>query len=86
MTQMMGYVEQPRAWGYTRGMARAIGVNLPDAVVQGWLSREELAALVDTCGHCGHTGECTDWLARPAQPEALPGFCPNSRAIAALKP
>ena len=43
---MMGYVDAPRAWGYTRGMARVLGVNLTSAVVEGWLSREELADLV----------------------------------------
>ena len=34
---MMGYVDDPRAWAYTRGMTRALGVNLTKAVVQGWV-------------------------------------------------
>jgi hypothetical protein len=39
---MIGYPEAPRAWWLTRGMARISGVNLPRAVVEGWLQRDEL--------------------------------------------
>ena len=49
---MMGYVESPRAWSYARGMARTVGVSLPDAVVEGWLSRGELALIVETDRPC----------------------------------
>jgi len=44
---MIGYVEAPKAWGLTRGMGRVLGVNLTDAVVDGWLTRGELAELVE---------------------------------------
>jgi len=30
-------------------MARTIGCSLTDAVVDGWLSRDELGALVEVC-------------------------------------
>lgn len=82
---MMGYVESPRAWGYARGMARTLGVSLSDAVVEGWLSRAELASIVETCGRCGHVAECTRWLARMVEADSLPAFCPNALALAALR-
>lgn len=81
---MMGYVEAPKAWGLTRGMGRAVGVNLTDAVVEGWLSRAELAVLVDRCQSCDRSAECTDWLARHVTAAALPAFCPNKAGIESL--
>ncbi len=83
---MIGYPEAPRAWGFTRGMARTVGVSLTNAVVDGWLSRNELGNLVEACRICGATGQCTDWLARTVQAEALPTFCPNANALSALRP
>jgi hypothetical protein len=83
---MLGYVEAPKAWGLTRGMARVLGANLTDAVVDGWLARAELAALVDACQACDRSDACTAWLARTARAEALPAFCPNKAAIEALAP
>lgn len=81
---MMGYVEAPRAWGLTQGMARVLGVNLTDAVIDGWMSRGELAGLVNRCQACGQDGECVDWLARTAKAKVLPSCCVNKRAIEAL--
>jgi len=83
---MIGYPEAPRAWGYTRGMARAIGASLTEAVVEGWLSRDELAKLVEACRTCGSTSACTAWLARTVDAQSLPDFCPNATALAALRP
>jgi Family of unknown function (DUF6455) len=81
---MIGYVEAPMAWGLTRGMGRVVGVNLTDAVVEGWFSRSELAALVDRCQACGRSVDCTGWLAGHAKAEALPAFCANKAGIEAL--
>lgn len=83
---MIGYPEAPRAWGFTRGMARTLGVSLTDAVVDGWLSRTELGNLVEACRVCGKTTQCTDFLAHTVEVEALPSFCPNGPALAALRP
>jgi hypothetical protein len=83
---MLGYPEAPRAWWLTRGMARLIGVNLPQAVVEGWLSREELATLVMRCESCTCHGPCDSWLAQPSHDEAVPGFCPNKPGLEALAP
>lgn len=46
---MIGYVEAPKAWWLTHGMARSIGVSLPHAVLDGWLTRKDLAELVGRC-------------------------------------
>ena len=81
---MMGYVEAPKAWGLTRGMGRVVGVNLTDAVVEGWLTRGELADLVDRCQACGRSEDCPRWLAHVVRAEALPAFCPNKAGIESL--
>lgn len=81
---MIGYVEAPKAWGLTRGMGRVVGVNLTDAVVEGWLSRAELAELVDRCQACDRSEDCTGWLARTVTADALPAFCPNKPDIESL--
>ncbi len=83
---MIGYAEAPRAWGLTRGMARVAGVNLTDAVVDGWLTRTELAGMVDHCLRCGHVPACTDFLAHQVQAVSLPAFCDNKPGIEALAP
>lgn len=81
---MIGYVEAPKAWGLTRGMARVLGVNLTDAVIDGWMSREELARLVDRCQMCRHSGDCVGWLAKTAKARALPEYCANKTALEGL--
>jgi hypothetical protein len=86
VAMMMGYVEAPRAWAYTRGMARVLGLNLTAAVVEGWLSREELASLVHRCEICPCSAKCTAWLACTVTASAAPEFCPNKQAIEALAP
>ena len=74
---MNGIVEAPRAYWRRNGMARLAGVNLPAAVVDGWLNRTELARLVGRC-RCGMTPDCTGWLAT-ARAAPLPDFCRNKR-------
>ena len=63
---MLTYGEAPLAYGLTRGMARVIGVDLVRAVTEGWLSRAELGALVETCVGCRQAASCTAWLRRSA--------------------
>lgn len=83
---MIGYVEAPKAWGLTRGMARVLGLNLARAVVDGWLTRDELAELVDRCQACDRSEQCTAWLARMVQAESLPGYCANKHLLETLSP
>lgn len=81
---MIGYPEAPKAWWLTRGMARISGVNLPRAVVEGWLQRDELEELVIRCAACGRDKDCETWLVRSGPADAMPEFCPNKAGIEAL--
>ncbi len=81
---MIGFPEAPRAWWLTRGMARISGVNLPRAVVEGWLLRDELEALITRCAACRQSEVCESWLGRSGAAHAMPDFCPNKPGIEAL--
>jgi Family of unknown function (DUF6455) len=81
---MIGYPEAPKAWWLTRGMARISGVNLPRAVVEGWLQRDELEDLISRCAACGRGAECESWLVRSGAAQSMPEFCPNKPGIEAL--
>ena len=80
---MIGFTEGPQAWGLTQGMARLAGVNLPSAVIEGWLTRTELARLVGRCQTCGQAPRCRRWLAAAHTPP-LPDYCPNKPEIESL--
>lgn len=82
----MAYLEAPKAWGLTRGMARLLGLNLVEAVTEGWFSRGELAQLVEDCVACDQSARCTAFLAVTARTESLPGFCRNKAQVEALQP
>jgi len=81
---MTGCIEAPRAWWLTQGMARAVGLNLPRAVLDGWISRSELAALVLRCHTCTQQTTCTTFLADAMRSPQLPSFCPNAAEIERL--
>jgi Family of unknown function (DUF6455) len=81
---MIGYPDSPKAWWLTRGMARISGLNLPRAVVDGWLQRTELEDLVARCAACSNGADCESWLAMSGRGQAMPDFCPNKPGIEAL--
>ncbi len=81
---MIGYAEAPKAWWLTRGMARISGVNLPRAVLDGWLQRAELEKLVARCAACTQGATCETWLQRSGNAGSMPAFCPNKTEIEAL--
>jgi hypothetical protein len=74
----------PLAWSLTRGMARTLGVNLVEAVTEGWFSRAELARLVDRCASCGLAEYCCAWLAVTPKAAALPTYCHNKSELEVL--
>ncbi len=49
---MNAYPNAPLAWDRTRVMARKLGVDLPRAIFDGWLTRRELDGLVCACDAC----------------------------------
>jgi len=81
---MIGYPEAPKAWWLTRGMARICGVNLPQAVVDGWLPRRELETLIARCAACDRGKDCESWLATAGGARQMPVYCPNRQMIEAL--
>lgn len=89
---MIGYVEAPITWGLVRGMARRAGLDMPRAVLEGWLTRAELASIVDHCQKAGcATGcvaDCMDVLSIPTGSNTLspPGFCAIKAELEALAP
>lgn len=82
---MLTYGEAPVAWGLTRGMAQAIGVDLVAAVTEGWLGRDELGALVAACQACDAQPRCAAWLGATPRAAALPAYCPNKADLEALR-
>lgn len=82
----MDAANAPLAWGLTRGMARTLGVNLIEAVTEGWFSRRELALLVGRCAECGMSAHCSAWLAATHRATALPIYCPNKAELESLQP
>lgn len=83
---MFGYVEAPRAYWHAHGMARSCGVKLASAVVQGVLSRAELAGLVAKCQDCTCVAACEDWLSNLHPGEQPPDFCAISQPLNDLAP
>ena len=65
----------------TRGMARRHGVNLSEAMHQGFLSRADFAAMIDRCRACpGSPADCRDFQENHDSATAAPGWCAN-RAV-----
>jgi hypothetical protein len=84
---MIGFVEAPITWGLVRGMARRAGLDVPRAVVEGWLTRAELAAIITRCQTAGCSKGCMDVLAKPvAATQAPPSFCVIGAELEALAP
>lgn len=52
----------------TRSVARAMGVNLSQAIAAGRLSLEGYCEMVANCCGCGHMEKCQKWLATEAVP------------------
>lgn len=69
----------------TRSVARAMGVNLGDALRTGQLQADTYARMVTRCRGCALVGKCQSWLAKSAVPHsAPPEHCPNAGEFRAL--
>ncbi|MDA7429965.1 DUF6455 family protein [Primorskyibacter aestuariivivens] len=70
----------------TRGVARAMGLNLGDALRTGQLEPETYARMVTRCRGCARVGSCQVWLANSSVPHSSPPEqCPNAREFQSLQ-
>jgi len=68
---------EPAFW-QTQSVARAIGLNLTEALADRRLAAGDYDRIVRRCRNCGLSPACSQWLAVPAQPaDGAPTFCPN---------
>jgi Family of unknown function (DUF6455) len=82
---MIAYPNASQAWARTRAMARAAGVDLIGAVVEGWLTRRDLDDLVGACNACAQNTACASWGASPTLHPDLPAFCSNKSGLESLR-
>ncbi|SIS68354.1 DUF6455 family protein [Phaeovulum vinaykumarii] len=66
-----------------RGMARRMGVNLTEALRDGVISRDDLAAMVGHCRECPRMRQCIGFLSE-TQGEVQPAGCRNAPLLRAL--
>lgn len=80
MSATLRYLGDPdRAFWLTRSVARAIGVNLSEAMHEGALSARDYAEMVTRCRKCPHAERCTEWLGvHGAGAERAPEGCANA--------
>ena len=50
----------------TRSVARAMGINLSEAMASGKLSANDYSSMVTNCRQCAHVEGCQRWLATEA--------------------
>ena len=83
MTAMLRYLGDPnRAFWLTRSVARAIGVNLSQAMQEGALSAQGYGDMVTRCRMCPHAKACELWLAENgAGAERVPAHCANAEVL-----
>lgn len=75
---MQAYPNAPLAWDRTRTMARRLGVDLPRAVFDGWLTRRDLDTLVCACAACSRPACRPDAAAQTAG-------CTNASSLESLR-
>lgn len=70
----------------TRGVAKALGLNLGDALRTGQLEPDTYARMVARCRGCARVGACQQWLADSSVPhQAPPEYCQNASEFRSLK-
>jgi hypothetical protein len=50
----------------TRSAARAMGINLSEAMAEGKLSPQDYSSMVTNCRQCAFVENCQSWLATQA--------------------
>jgi len=75
-----------RHFWLTRSVARAVGVNLSDAMAEHRLTSDGYVEMVTTCQAGGCHEACERWLAAQtgARPKGAPDYCPLRQMLARL--
>lgn len=75
MTQVLG--DPARHFWMTRSVARAMGLNLSEAMMSGELAPDDYAEMVTCCRGCALVEACERWLGNQAGISAAPppGCC-----------
>lgn len=68
-----------------RSVARAMGVNLSEAMADGELTAQGYAEMVTRCRQCTQVTQCQHWLSQASSQEAPPEHCLNAKEMARLK-
>ena len=75
-----------RHFWLTQGLAKAVGVNIAEAIATGRLSREDFAGMVVRCASCENGERCVRWMSESGRGEEdPPGYCLNHERIEALQ-
>lgn len=76
-----------RHFWLARSVARAVGVNLSDAMAERRLTSDGYAQMITTCRAGGCHEACERWLAAQtgARPDGAPEYCPLREILAGLK-
>ena len=70
--------------GLMERMARALGIDLELAVMDGHIDHEQIERLKLRCALCDQPDACSRLLLARPNMEAAPDFCVNSKSLAEL--
>ena len=87
MTATVARLGDPtRHFWLTRSVARAMDLNLSEAMAAGRLTPVGYARMVTNCRKCQHAERCIAWLAENgAGAEAASDFCANADTLNTLR-
>lgn len=69
----------------TRSVARAMGLDLNEAMSTARLEPAEYAHMITGCRACEYVAQCRDWIAAQNRlSKNAPANCPNAPVLAAL--
>ncbi|WP_306153830.1 DUF6455 family protein [Roseovarius sp. MMSF_3281] len=86
MTAQLSHLGDPNLhFWLTRSVARAVHVNLSDALAAGRLTPAHYADMVTKCRRCPYVSTCEAWLAENAAgAPAVPAHCANADLLNTL--
>jgi hypothetical protein len=86
MTLEMAHLGDPNLhFWLTRSMARAVRVNLSDALAAGQITPTHYTDMVTKCRRCPHAVACQAWLAENAAGASkVPSHCANADILNTL--